>query len=179
MVQFHARHIVKLPSPEDVRINDPRICTRENRAINWDLVDVFLRAVKDSGSLALLGRSLAISRDALSKRRKELRMAPLPTGRHLTVKYTAKEAELVQLIKRGDRPSTIAAMTGVARQTVESCAKRITQKDALRSEYGCTGPDGCGGFGVVSCKSCDGIGPHYHTCLKCGGQSTTWASQEQ
>jgi hypothetical protein len=171
---------LKLPSPEDVRINDPRICTRENRAVNWDLVDVFLRAIKDSGSLTLLGSALAISRTALVRRRKELRLRPLPTGRRPEVKLTEYELEVKKLLDQcggvthPKAATTVAAMMSVDRSTINSTAKRIHKKEILARELGCKE---CGGLGVVACNACENIGPHHHMCLVCGGNSTTWASQ--
>jgi hypothetical protein len=89
---------VKLPTPEQVRINDPRICTRENRAINWDLVDVFLRVIKDAGGLTLLSDKLCIDRGSLLKRRRELKLKPLPAGRPKVVKLTIEEEAIYNLI---------------------------------------------------------------------------------
>ena len=169
---------MKLPSPEDVRLKDPRVTSRENRAIDWDLVDVFLRVIKDSGSLSLLARAVAISRAALAQRRKELRLGSLPAGRQKTVKLTPLEEEVAKELRvwAGSFKGVghIAAQRGVSYGAIASVARRIEWKTANRLELGCRE---CGGLGIVACNTCLGIGPHHHVCLACGGNSTTWASQ--
>lgn len=119
---------MKLPTPESVRINDPRIMTRENRAIDWTLVDVYLRAIKDSGSLALLGRRLAISRDALVKRRKELRLRPLPRGRQPSITLTPTELQVYNMVRDGLAHADIARARGVTQGGIASIVRRAEDK---------------------------------------------------
>lgn len=164
---------MKLPTPEQVRINDPRICTRENRAINWDLVDVFLRVIKDAGGLTLLSDKLCIDRGSLLKRRRELKLKPLPAGRPKVVKLTIEEEAIYNLITTGTAPSVLARRRGTSQGAVSSIYQRAILKKDLIEKQGC---QGCGGLGIVACDSCINIGLHHHVCLQCGGNSTTWAS---
>lgn len=162
------------PTPEEVRINDPRISPRENRAINWDLVDMFLRKIVHSGALTLLGKKLSISRDALNKRRRELKLPPMSTGRPQAAELTEYEKEVVGYMDLGVKQVDIARARGVTKGAVFATLKRIEAKKAKQAEFGC---NECFGIGIVPCVSCGGIGPHHHVCMRCGGQSTTWASR--
>lgn len=157
-----------------MRINDPRISPRENRAIDWEIVDIYLRKLKDRGSVKLLARRLGISRVALTKRRKELGLKSLPSGRNREVRLTKLEQDVFEAMLAGETLTMLARARGVTRSTMVSIANRAEQKKSEIAQFGCKE---CFGLGITACKSCDGIGPHHHVCLACGGNSTTWASQ--
>lgn len=76
--------------------------------------------------------------------------------------------------KEGKVISQIAQELGMSPQNVRTVLERAKAKLPVAC-------DECGGEGVVHCSTCRGPngyprGGHVHTCLKCGGKSTTWAT---